>query len=275
MSEDGYLKNLEEKYSGHVFGLSEAVLLIVTYVLSIFLMSALAASGLIVNEIILSVISYIFTFSLCIYVYIFKLKYTNKRLIFNIRSTGFSTYILVFPLMFGGMLISEYCVDLIPTTGRFFGEWWENINNIFEKMLKNSTYMILITCIFAPILEEILFRGILQKGLINKGILHIRAIFLSSFIFGVVHANPWQFISASILGVILGWVYHKTKTLLLPILLHAFNNIVSCILALNKKQSFADYLGISTECALIFGIVLVLIFGYLFYRTKKDLYILK
>jgi len=271
MSKEKPEKYLDEKYSSHVFGWREGFMLGITYLFSILIVTAFVSSGIVENEILLNLFSYVFTFSLCISVfYIFILKSTGKKLRFNFRTTSFYTYIVVFPLMLGGMLISEYFVELIPTSGDFWGIWWENINNILEKMLENPIYMVLLTCVFAPILEEVLFRGILQKGLINKGISPIRAIFLSSFIFGVMHANPWQFIPAVVLGLILGWVYCKTKTLLLPIFLHAFNNLSACVLALNKKQSFTDLIEVKIEYALIIGILLVISFGYLFSTTKQS-----
>jgi len=274
VSKNEYLKNLDEGYSNHIFGWREAILLGITYLFSLFFIALLSVSEVIKNETFLNIISYIFTFSLCILVFHrITLKFTEKKMKLNFRTTNFQVYVIVFPLMLGGMLISEYFVDLVPTTGEFFGKWWNSVNYVLEKMLDNPIYMILLTCIFAPILEEILFRGILQKGLINKGISPIKAIFLSSFVFGIIHANPWQFVSAFILGLVLGWVYQKTETLLLPMLLHGFNNISACVLTLNKKQSFADFLGINAEYLLIIGILFVLIFGYLFYYVQSIKYL--
>jgi len=258
-----------DEHSDHIFGWREGVLMIFTYLIALFFSSALAVSEIIKNDVILSLISYVFTFSLCILVfYRYTLKCTGKRLKFNIRTANTYTYVTVFPLMFGGMLVSEYFIDLIPTTGEFFGKLWKHIEYMTEDMLKSPVLMILLTCVFAPVLEEVLFRGILQKGLINKGITPIKAIFLSSFIFAVVHANPWQFVSAFILGIILGWVYNKTMTLLLSIILHAFNNISACVLTLNKKQSFSDIFKINSEYSLIIGILFLVVFGYLFYSAQ-------
>ena len=73
--------------------------------------------------------------------------------------------------------------------------------------------------VMAPIFEEIVFRGILQKGLINKGWEPTKAIWVSAIVFGFVHGNPWQFVGAVLLGYVLGLVYHRTKSLLMPILL--------------------------------------------------------
>src|SRR5690606_13000998 len=48
---------------------------------------------------------------------------------------------------------------------------------------------------------------------------------LSSILFGLIHLNPWQFISAMNIGLFSGWVYYKTRTLTLSILIHFVNNL--------------------------------------------------
>ena len=130
--------------------------------------------------------------------------------------------------------------------------------------------MIVLAVIMAPIFEEIVFRGIIQKGLINKGMNPATAIIISSVVFGLVHGNPWQFVGAVLLGCVLGFVYHKTKSLLLPILLHAFNNLCSSILIFyGDSESFADVFRISEWLVLGIGIILFAVFYYLFIRKYR------
>ena len=130
--------------------------------------------------------------------------------------------------------------------------------------------MIVLAVIMAPIFEEIVFRGIIQKGLINKGMNPATAIIIASVVFGLVHANPWQFVGAVLLGCVLGFVYHRTKSLLLPILLHAFNNLCSSILIFyGDSESFADVFRISEWLVLGIGIILFAVFYYLFTRKYR------
>ena len=89
-----------------------------------------------------------------------------------------------------------------------------------------SVWSFLSVVVAAPILEELLFRGIILDG-------HLKlypsqaAIGWSAFYFGFFHMNPWQFLLAFALGVLLGWVYFRTGSLLPCILIHAVNNGVS------------------------------------------------
>jgi|TARA_B110000240_G_C13374458_1_gene399683 membrane protease YdiL (CAAX protease family) len=77
--------------------------------------------------------------------------------------------------------------------------------------------------LLAPILEEIIFRGIVLKGfLINYN--PKKAILLSAIVFGIVHMEPTQVINAFIIGLFFGWIYYKTKSILITMILHFIAN---------------------------------------------------
>jgi len=195
---------------------------------------------------------------------------TGKKLNFNFSPTNFYTYLLIFPMMLGMMFIAEFIAAQIPTTGPFFGKYYEFFTKLMEQLTDDPVVMIITAVICAPIFEEIVFRGIIQKGLINKGVEPWKAIISASVIFGLVHGNPWQFVGAVLLGCVLGVVYYKTKSLLLPMLLHGFNNLCSTILiAYTKNESFADAFKIPEWVILTVGILLFSMFYYLFTRKYK------
>ena len=195
---------------------------------------------------------------------------TGRKLNFNFSPTNVGTYLLIFPMMLGMMFIAEFITSQIPITGPFFGEYYEFFSRLMEQMTKDKATMIVLAVIMAPIFEEIVFRGIIQKGLINKGMNPATAIIISSVVFGLVHGNPWQFVGAVLLGCVLGLVYHKTKSLLLPILLHAFNNLCSSILIFyGDTESFAEVFHISEWIVLGIGILLFAVFYYLFTRKYR------
>lgn len=195
---------------------------------------------------------------------------TNKKLNFNFSPTNFYTYVLIFPLMLGMMLIAEFITVQIPITGPFFGKFYDFFSDLMNQLTDDKAVMIITAVIMAPIFEEIIFRGIIQKGLINKGVEPWKAIIFASIIFGVVHANPWQFVGAVLLGCVLGLVYYKTKSLLLPMLLHGFNNLCSSLLIIyTKNESFADAFKVPEWIILAIGLVLFSLFYYLFMKKYK------
>lgn len=85
------------------------------------------------------------------------------------------------------------------------------------------------TVIAAPIFEELIFRGIILDGLLKR-YSPLKSILFSSFLFGIVHLNPWQFVSAMIIGCLSGWVYYRTKNLIYSIFIHMVNNFFPFLL---------------------------------------------
>ncbi len=195
---------------------------------------------------------------------------TKMPLNFNFELKDFKTHLLIFPMIFGMMLIAEFFTSIIPTEGFFFGSMYEMFSEIMEKLGNDFGFTILLAVVLAPIFEEIVFRGIIQKGLINKGVNPIKAIWISALAFGLIHGNPWQFLGATLLGYVLGIVYHKTGSLLLSILLHCFNNAVATFMAfLFDVESFAEIFHISEYWVLMAGILVFFTFNYLFLKKYK------
>lgn len=198
---------------------------------------------------------------------------TGRKLNFNFSTSNFVTYILIFPMMLGMMFIGEFFTSQIPVSGPIFGDLYELFTELMAQMSKDEATLILLAVIMAPLFEEIIFRGIIQKGLINKGVNPYKAIFISAIVFGVIHGNPWQFVGAVLLGSVLGLVYYKTKSLLLPILLHAFNNLCSALLIFyGETESFAETFKVSELMILGIGVIIFSISLYFFlskYKTAK------
>ncbi|WP_066869992.1 CPBP family intramembrane glutamic endopeptidase [Clostridium mediterraneense] len=102
--------------------------------------------------------------------------------------------------------------------------------SIFSSFFTNFDLgLILYTCIYSPLLEEVLFRGIILNSFIKKYSSSIALIF-SSLVFAIAHLNFIQGINAFFLALILGYIYLKTKSLYLCIALHFFNNILASIM---------------------------------------------
>lgn len=104
------------------------------------------------------------------------------------------------------------------------------IEEAFEEMAVSPAVMAFSVVVVAPIFEEIICRGIFLEGFLkryNKWV----ALIASALLFGAIHGNLPQFLYATFLGLILGYVYMKTRSLILSIMLHAFNNLTTLLLA--------------------------------------------
>ena len=75
----------------------------------------------------------------------------------------------------------------------------------------------------APVVEELLFRGMLQKAL-AKYLPIWGAILLSSFLFALVHGQPYAIPGLMSLSLAFGYLYHRTGSLRTNIILHMANN---------------------------------------------------
>lgn len=93
-----------------------------------------------------------------------------------------------------------------------------------EDIFQLTIFSFITVVLLAPLLEEFLFRGIIQEGLTQRSG-PVVAILLSSLLFGFMHLNPWQFVTGFLLGIFIGWLYYLTRDLLLAIGFHLFNNL--------------------------------------------------
>ncbi|WP_300675648.1 type II CAAX endopeptidase family protein [Soonwooa sp.] len=207
-----------------------------------------------------------------VFYYFFVLKPKGLKLQFDFKKNGFVTYLIVFPMMFGMMLIAEYLVTFVPTTGVFFGDLYQKFEAQMKGLAMDNVSMIIMTVILAPILEELVFRGVIQKSIIKNGVNPRIAIFISAFVFGAFHVYPWQFVGAFLLGIVLGLVYEKTQSLVLPILLHAFNNLIMALIMIKYgAETTHTLLPIKPIYSFMIGVGIFNIFmwGFVFYFRRK------
>jgi uncharacterized protein len=91
------------------------------------------------------------------------------------------------------------------------------------KTLPNNILLFFAVAVFAPLLEEFLFRGLLQNSLMPL-MPAAAAILLSAAIFAGVHMDKMAFAPIFILGAAFGYLYHVTGSLRVCILMHMINN---------------------------------------------------
>ena len=96
----------------------------------------------------------------------------------------------------------------------------------------------LLVAIFAPIFEEWLCRGMVLRGLLTK-MKPANAIIISAIFFAVIHANPWQALNAFLIGLTMGYVYYKTGSLVLTMIMHFVNN--GSAVVMSNIESIKDY----------------------------------
>lgn len=84
-------------------------------------------------------------------------------------------------------------------------------------------------CIFGPIIEEICFRGLVLGGLLKTRCRPWLAILISAVAFGLLHGLWAGFVSATLFGILVGWLYWRTGSIVPGIIVHATNNSLTAI----------------------------------------------
>jgi uncharacterized protein len=104
----------------------------------------------------------------------------------------------------------------------------ENTRHIIE-MVKVIPLLVIVTSIFGPVLEEIIFRKIIFGTLYQKTNFWIAGL-ISSVAFAIVHMEPEHILLYSAMGFTFAFLYVKTKRILVPIFAHvAMNTFVVLI----------------------------------------------
>jgi membrane protease YdiL (CAAX protease family) len=155
----------------------------------------------------------------------------------------------------------ERVADLIPMPG--------SVQKFFEKLFTRDVFFLVNIIIAAPILEEILCRGIVLKGLL-KNYSPNKAILISAMFFGAIHLNPWQALPAFCSGLFLGWVFYKTQSIIPGMIIHAtINATVAAFLFLpHHQQSFLNLLGEPYYIVLCMFSALVFVSGCVLIHKK-------
>lgn len=161
-------------------------------------------------------------------------------------------------LAFGLALPIIVLVNLIQEA--FFPDIHDLVGDELMRSIIYSPIGMLTVSLIGPVCEELLFRGgvqhCIQQRYASQG--PLVAIGLSAILFSAIHMNPAQMPAAFILGIVLGFAYWWTDSLIAPVCIHVFNNSFACATALLSPDddSFIQFLG-GTQGAVIAAVVCV------------------
>lgn len=95
--------------------------------------------------------------------------------------------------------------------------------------IANEPLGVVSMALLAPLVEEMMFRGAMQNYFMRTSSNPWVGIIVTALIFGVVHMNPQQVVYAALLGLVFGWIYYRTRSLLPVITGHVLNNSVAVL----------------------------------------------
>lgn len=157
-----------------------------------------------------------------------------------LQSRPWGVLVWVVVLALGTIVPSTWLGEQIPY------EMPHEIEQMLSEMLHNRWGYLAIG-ILAPIVEEMVFRGAILRTLLLLGgrgndqssMLNAQsskfkafaAILISALLFGAVHGNVQQFVHATLIGLLLGWMYYRTNSIVPGIVFHWINNTAAYVIA--------------------------------------------
>jgi membrane protease YdiL (CAAX protease family) len=155
---------------------------------------------------------------------------------------------------------------------------WFPLENTLETEFSELSHTImgaLSISLFGPVLEEVLFRGGLQRILATRPMnIHI-AIWISAFIFSAIHFQSFGFFPRLIIGAFFGYLAYWSGSLWIAVIAHAVNNSTVIIAhAINNTYGYnLDSLGVVDDGSLpvvaTISLIITIVLIYLFPKNKK------
>ena len=147
----------------------------------------------------------------------------------------------------------------------------ETTNILFENMFENTHFVVLLIgmAICAPIVEELMFRGVIQSSL-NKVFKPSIAIIVQAVLFGAYHGNLQQFIYATMIGILFGIMRHWSKSLWTVIAAHVgFNASAVILVEISKHEDWWINKVLTNTPDIVIAAVSLVIFGILLYFFER------
>jgi hypothetical protein len=156
--------------------------------------------------------------------------YLSIKEFFPLPKTWFKFNISIKDFFWGfcGYLVALPLVVLVSLINQQFWQGQGGSNPILSLALQAQDRIalgifFLTASVAAPIFEELIFRGFLLPSL-TRYLPVWGSILISSFVFAIAHLSVSEVLPLTTLGIVLGFVYTRSRNLLSPMILHSFWN---------------------------------------------------
>lgn len=128
--------------------------------------------------------------------------------------------LLAYSAQIASILIETYILHIEPGS--------QNTSNIMD-IARTAPIFIIVVTVFAPVLEELIFRKIIF-GSIYKRTNFIIAALASALIFGLVHNDNPHILIYTSMGMVFAFLYVQTKRIIVPIIAHMGINTFAVVM---------------------------------------------
>ncbi|MBG9375206.1 CPBP family intramembrane metalloprotease [Panacibacter sp. DH6] len=157
-----------------------------------------------------------------------------EQLGYNETMSGKQVFLVVLMIVAGialGGALGELnrMIPLTEELNQKFKVWEENYSKQVMsianmKNVNDYLFTLLILAITPALFEEMFFRGCMQQILVKGTGSAFAGILITSIIFSAVHLSFFGFLPRLFLGFLLGYIFHYSKNLWLPVIAHFLNN---------------------------------------------------
>ena len=160
----------------------------------------------------------------------------------RIRFVSSDVIISTIYLSFGIIILSDE-LDRIIQTFLPAPDYILDLNGLLQPESIMGFFLLFIAVvIIAPLGEELLFRGFLQQVLEKHWKDVTKAVLVTALFFAMIHMNPYWFVQIYILGILLGFLAWKTKSVLPPLILHGINNAMAMFFSFAEIENNSIYI---------------------------------
>ena len=154
-------------------------------------------------------------------------------------------------VMMGAALVFALCsvLFLLDVDLSYQGEELEHRQQFFSGIAGALN-----ACIFGPTIEEICFRGIVLGGLLKTRCRPWLAILISTLLFALLHGLGANFVTAILFGILVGWLYWRTGSIIPGIIIHITNNSLTAIDISNQTHTFYLIILVVSLVLLVYGV---------------------
>ncbi len=130
-------------------------------------------------------------------------------------------------------LVGSFCTFLVNLLVDFYPQAVPESLEITNRLIRQADGAVLLSflfgvCVFAPVVEEVIFRGIVWWAL--ESLISVRFAFcFTTVMFAIAHFDILHVVAVFPLGVLFGFLRWKTKSIWLPLLAHALNNSMASV----------------------------------------------
>lgn len=205
------------------------VFIVITTVLIVLSAMIINQNTVLFNDPVVELLSQFGPLLLASIVYLKRRKITNNDAYYvPNKKISLPVWLLIIGVLLLMIVVMEPVNGLIPVP-----DWF---NELMGKVISKNYYSFSSVVILAPAFEELIYRGVILDGFLKR-YNPMKAIFLSSLIFGLAHLNPWQLIDAFVGGMYIGWIYYRTQSIIACMVIHAVNNLVAFLIHVYGYES--------------------------------------